>query len=184
MFKKFVFVTGALDILVGIAAGAPALLDPRPETFVPYLTLGAFLFFAGAALMWSAQDLEVRAPIVFWQGLVRLVAVISSLYAINAGLAETQLYGIVNRVIPSLKKGAKGEPSKEIEETGDYWLDEKSHSATLTEDGIRKVESMLNIDNLYDPKMLPVNHAISQALVAHTLKRLDVDYMVAVGESN
>ncbi|MBW2292392.1 MAG: preprotein translocase subunit SecA [Deltaproteobacteria bacterium] len=96
---------------------------------------------------------------------------------------DTQLYGVVNRVIPSLKPGTKGEPAKDIEETGDYWLDEKSHSATLTEAGIHKVEKMLNIDNLYDPNMLPVNHAISQALVAHTLKRLDVDYMVAVGES-
>jgi preprotein translocase subunit SecA len=96
---------------------------------------------------------------------------------------DTQLYGVVNRVIPSLKRGAKGEPNKEIEETGDYWLDEKSHSATLTEAGIRKVEKMLNVDNLYDPQMLPLNHAISQALIAHTLKRLDVDYMIAVGES-
>ncbi|MFT5442034.1 MAG: preprotein translocase subunit SecA, partial [Myxococcota bacterium] len=96
---------------------------------------------------------------------------------------DTQVYSVVNRVIPSLKAGTKGEPSKEIEETGDYWLDEKSHSATLTEAGIHKVEQILNIDNLYDPQMLPVNHAISQALVAHTLKRLDVDYMVTIGDS-
>ncbi|MCP5043930.1 MAG: preprotein translocase subunit SecA [bacterium] len=96
---------------------------------------------------------------------------------------DTQIYGVVNRVIPSLKEGTKGEPSKEIAETGDYWLDEKSHAATLTEDGIHKVEKMLGVENLYDPQMLPVNHAISQALVAHTLKRKDVDYMVAVGES-
>ncbi len=96
---------------------------------------------------------------------------------------NTQLYGVVNRVIPSLKEGTKGEPSKLIEESGDYWLDRKSHSATLTEAGIHKVEKMLNVENLYDPQMLPVNHAISQALVAHTLKRRDVDYMVAVGES-
>ncbi len=96
---------------------------------------------------------------------------------------DTQVYSVVNRVIPSLKEGTKGEPSKGIDETGDYYLDRKSHSATLTEDGIHKVEKMLNVENLYDPQMLPVNHAISQALVAHTLKRLDVDYMVAVGES-
>ena len=96
---------------------------------------------------------------------------------------DTQLYGVVNRVIPSLKAGTKGEPSKEIAETGDYWIDEKSHAATLTEAGIHKVENMLGIDNLYDPQMLPVNHAISQALVAHTLKRKDVDYMISVGES-
>ncbi|MDP6978321.1 MAG: preprotein translocase subunit SecA [Myxococcota bacterium] len=96
---------------------------------------------------------------------------------------NTQVYSVVNRVIPSLKEGTKGEPSKGIAEAGDYWLDRKSHSATLTEDGIHKVEKMLNVENLYDPQMLPVNHAISQALVAHTLKRRDVDYMVAVGDS-
>ena len=96
---------------------------------------------------------------------------------------DTQIYSVVNRVIPSLKPGTKGEPGKDIEETGDYWIDEKAHSATLTEAGIRKIEKIMNIENLYDPTMLPVNHAISQALVAHTLKRRDVDYMVTVGES-
>ncbi len=96
---------------------------------------------------------------------------------------NTQLYSIANRVIPSLKQGTKGEPAKGIEETGDYWLDEKAHSATLTEQGIHKVEKQLGIDNLYEPSMLPVLHAVSQALVAHTLKRLDVDYVVEVGDS-
>ncbi|MCH7599660.1 MAG: preprotein translocase subunit SecA [Myxococcales bacterium] len=96
---------------------------------------------------------------------------------------NTQIYSVVNRVIPSLKAGTKGEPAKGIEETGDYWIDEKAQSAMLTEAGIHKLEQMLNVENLYDPEALPVNHAISQALVAHTLKRRDVDYMVTVGES-
>ncbi len=96
---------------------------------------------------------------------------------------NTQLYSIANRVIPALKQGTKGEPAKGIEETGDYWLDEKAHQATLTEAGIHKVEKQLGIDNLYEPSMLPVLHAVSQALVAHTLKRRDVDYVVEMGES-
>jgi preprotein translocase subunit SecA len=96
---------------------------------------------------------------------------------------NTQLYSVANRVIPSLSRGAKGEPAKGIEETGDYWLDEKAHSATLTEAGIHKVEKQLGIDNLYEPSMLPVLHAVSQALVSHTLKRRDVDYVVEVGET-
>jgi preprotein translocase subunit SecA len=96
---------------------------------------------------------------------------------------NTQLYSIVNRVIPSLQAGTKGEPAKGIEETGDYWLDEKAHSATLTEAGIHKIEKTLKIENLYEPSMLPVLHGVSQALVAHTLKRLDVDYVVEVGET-
>ena len=96
---------------------------------------------------------------------------------------NTQLYGVANRVIPRLKEGAKGEPSKGIEETGDYWIDEKAHTATLTEQGVHKVENTLGVENLYDPEMLPVLHAVNQALIAHTLKRLDVDYVVKVGES-
>ena len=95
---------------------------------------------------------------------------------------NTQIYTIANRLIPSLQAGTAAEPSKGIEETGDYWIDEKAHSATFTEQGIRKVEKMLRIDNLFDPGMLPVLHAMQQALMAHTLKRLDVDYVVRVGE--
>ena len=96
---------------------------------------------------------------------------------------NTQLYSVVNRVIPNLKAGTKGEPAKGIEETGDYYLDEKSHQASLTEAGIHRVEKMLGVENLYEPAMLPVLHGVSQALVAHTLKKRDVDYVVEVGES-
>ena len=96
---------------------------------------------------------------------------------------NTQIYGVANRIIPSLKKGEKGDPAKGIEETGDYWIDEKAHSSTLTEDGIHKVEKMLKVSNLYDPEMLPVLHAVDQALSAHSLKRRDVDYIVEQGET-
>ena len=95
---------------------------------------------------------------------------------------NVQLYSVVNRVIPRLKAGEKGDPSKEVEETGDYWIDEKSGSAALTEEGVHRVEKMLQIENLYDPEMMPVLHAVSQGLVAHGLKKLDVDYVVRQGE--
>jgi len=95
---------------------------------------------------------------------------------------NVQIYTIANRLIPSLKVGAAAEPSKGIEETGDFWIDEKAHSATFTDEGMRKVEGMLRVDNLYDPEMLPVLHAMQQALMAHSLKRVDVDYVVRVGE--
>ena len=62
-------------------------------------------------------------------------------------------------------------------------MDEKSHSATLTEAGVHKVEKMLGVENLYDPQMIPVLHAVNQALIAHTLKKRDVEYVVKVGES-
>ncbi len=97
---------------------------------------------------------------------------------------DTQIYTIANRLIPSLQLGTTGEPSKGIEETGDFWIDEKTHNATFTEQGIHKIEKMLRVDNLYDPQMLPVLHAMNQALLAHSLKRLDVDYVVRVGEDS
>ena len=95
---------------------------------------------------------------------------------------NTQMYTIANRLIPSLQAGEAAEPSKGIEESGDFWIDEKAHSATFTDQGMRKVEKMLRVDNLYDPGMLPVLHAMQQALMAHTLKRIDVDYVVRLGE--
>nr|NIV49139.1 DEAD/DEAH box helicase [Gammaproteobacteria bacterium] len=96
---------------------------------------------------------------------------------------DTRLYSVVNNVIPRLRAGEKGDYNEGIEETGDYWLDEKAHSATLTEAGVHKVEKLLRVENLYDPQMIPVLHAVNQALVAHTLKKRDVDYVVKPGES-
>ncbi|RPG11669.1 MAG: DEAD/DEAH box helicase, partial [Proteobacteria bacterium TMED72] len=96
--------------------------------------------------------------------------------------ANTQVYSAANRVIPLLKEGEQGDPAKGIAETGDFWLDEKAQSATLTEDGIHKVEKALRVDNLFDPSMMPVIHSVNQALVAHTLKRADVDYVVRRGD--
>jgi len=95
---------------------------------------------------------------------------------------NTSLYGIANRVIPRLGAGTKGDHNKGLEETGDYWVDEKVHSATLTEEGVHKVEKMLGVENLYDPSMLPVLHAVHQALIANTLKKLDVDYVVRAAD--
>jgi preprotein translocase subunit SecA len=96
---------------------------------------------------------------------------------------NTNLYSVVNRVIPRLGAGTKGEPAKEIEETGDYWVDEKAGASMLTDDGILKVQKLLGVENLFDPQMLPVLHAVNQALSAHTLKKRDVEYVVKVGES-
>jgi len=96
---------------------------------------------------------------------------------------NTRLYSVANQLIPRLKAGAKADPKKGIEETGDYWVDEEHHSVTLTEEGIHKVEQLLSIENLYAPEMLPVVHAANQALCAHTLKKRDVDYVVQAGET-
>ncbi len=97
---------------------------------------------------------------------------------------NTEVYRVANQVIPRLQAGSKGDHSKGVEETGDYWVDEEHHQATLTEQGVHKVEEMLRIENLYDPAMLPVLHAVQQALAAHTLKKRDVDYVVRRSEES
>ncbi|MBW1904756.1 MAG: hypothetical protein JRJ24_05515 [Deltaproteobacteria bacterium] len=87
-------ITGFLDIPIGLATWAAAILEPQDAHFGALMTCGAFLMFAGAALMWSAQDMKVRAPIPFWQGLVRLTAVVSIIYMVPKGIAESWQYGI------------------------------------------------------------------------------------------
>ncbi len=95
MLRKFVLITGFLDIPIGFATWAAAILEPQDTHFGALMTCGAFLIFAGAALMWSAQDLSARAPIVLWQGFVRLTACASIIYMVPKGIAESWQYGIV-----------------------------------------------------------------------------------------
>lgn len=95
MLQKFVLITGFLDIPIGLATWAAALLELHDAHFGALMTCGAFLMFAGAALIWASRDMRVRAPIIFWQGFVRLTAVASILYMVPAGIAERWQYGIV-----------------------------------------------------------------------------------------
>ena len=91
---------------------------------------------------------------------------------IISGPAEksTQLYYHVNGVIPGLKKEA------------DFIIDEKARSVTLTEEGVAHAESLLKVENLYDPKNIDLLHHVQQALKAHSLFKRDVDYIVKNGE--
>ena len=100
MLQKFVYITGALDFLVGLGTWAGALyqmqmLAAMPGQFVALMTLGAFLMMAAACLMWASRDMVNRAPVIFWQGLVRLTAVCSVLYAVPAGLSQSWEYSLV-----------------------------------------------------------------------------------------
>ena len=113
---------------------------------------------------------------------------------IISGPAEesTDLYYEVDRIIPKLAPGAvtqgnvKAEDREELEKTGDYLVDEKHKTVTLTETGMAKAERMLahrlQPGGLYDPINMPLLHHINQALRAHTLFRLDVDYMIKDGQ--
>ena len=95
---------------------------------------------------------------------------------------NTEIYRVANQVVPKLRKGEKAEPRTDTPETGDYWVDEEHSSVSLTEDGVRTAEQLLRVENLYDPQMLPLLHAVNQALHAHALKKRDVDYVVQPGE--
>ncbi|HTY20553.1 MAG TPA: preprotein translocase subunit SecA [Geobacteraceae bacterium] len=101
---------------------------------------------------------------------------------------STDKYYIIDRIIPSLKKGEVKEveantlSGKRKEYTGDFTIDEKARSATLTEEGILKVEKLLKIENLYDPSNMETLHHVQQALRAHALFKRDVDYVVKEGE--
>ena len=94
MLRKFVLITGFLDIPIGLATWAAAILEPQDTHFGALMTCGAFLMFAGAALMWASQDMKVRAPIIVWQGLVRLTAVAAIVYMVPKGIAEPWQYAI------------------------------------------------------------------------------------------
>ncbi|MCD4778827.1 MAG: preprotein translocase subunit SecA, partial [Desulfobacterales bacterium] len=91
---------------------------------------------------------------------------------IISGPAEksTGLYYKINEIIPRLKRDM------------DFTIDEKARTVVMTEDGVAKAENILKIDNLYDPKHIEVLHHINQGLKAHTLFKLDVDYIVKNGE--
>src|SRR5215204_1030906 len=109
---------------------------------------------------------------------------------IISGPAEesTDKYYLIDRVIPKLQRGAviQGDPSQEdraaIEAKGDYTVDEKSRSVTLTETGVAKVERLLGVHNLYDPRQIDTLHHVQQALKAHAIFKRDVDYVVKDGE--
>ncbi len=109
---------------------------------------------------------------------------------IISGPAEesTDKYYVIDRIIPKLQRGAviQGDPSQEdraaIDAKGDYTVDEKSRAVTLTEGGVAKVERLLGVHNLYDPRQIDTLHHVQQALKAHAIFKRDVDYVVKDGE--
>ncbi len=92
----------------------------------------------------------------------------------------TDKYYVANEIIPKLEKGEKDEVTKKT--TGDYLVDEKNHSAVLTEQGVAKAERLLGVENLYDPLSMDILHCVEQALKAHTLYKKDHHYVVQEGE--
>jgi preprotein translocase subunit SecA len=87
---------------------------------------------------------------------------------IISGSAEAsgELYVKVDRLIPKLKREV------------DYTVDEKAHSAMLTDDGVEKMEKLLGVDNLFEATNIQLVHHVQQALRAHTLYKRNVNYLV------
>jgi preprotein translocase subunit SecA len=83
---------------------------------------------------------------------------------------STDLYYRIDKIIPYLKAST------------DYTIEEKTKTVALTEEGNAKVERLLGVDNLYDVANMSLVHHVGQALRAHTLYRLDVDYVVKDGQ--
>ena len=90
----------------------------------------------------------------------------------------TDKYRNADAIIPHLNKGEDVDGKK----TGDYVVDEKAHTAVLTEEGVDKAERLLGVGNLYDPSNMELLHCVEQALKAHTLYKLDHQYVVQDGE--
>ncbi len=101
---------------------------------------------------------------------------------IISGASEeaTDKYYKADAVIPHLRRGEKREEDGVV--TGDYLVDEKQHSAVLTEEGVDRAEMLLGVGNLYEPSNMEMLHCVEQAMKAHTLYRLDHHYVVQDGE--
>ena len=103
---------------------------------------------------------------------------------------STKLYEACDILARQLERGeASGEFSKmnaimgeEIEETGDFIVNEKEKNINLTEDGVQKVEKFFHIENLADSENLEIQHNIILALRAHNLMFKDKDYVVKEDE--
>ena len=99
---------------------------------------------------------------------------------------STKLYEVCDYLARVLKRGeASKELSKmdlimgeEVEETGDFIVNEKDKIVTLTAEGIKRVEQYFNLENLADPENIEIQHNMELALRAHNLMHRDQDYVV------
>ena len=109
---------------------------------------------------------------------------------IISGAAEDKIkwYQISFQVVSMLNRSYETEKIKNIKEKkamnipdekwGDYEVDEKSRVIVFTEKGVKRVEQILKIDNLYSPEYVELTHFLNQALKAKELFKRDRDYLV------
>ncbi|MBQ2924039.1 MAG: preprotein translocase subunit SecA, partial [Anaerotignum sp.] len=108
----------------------------------------------------------------------------------GSGSKSTELYRVADLFVKRLKKGRLLNEAEamnalikeELQEEGDFVLDEKAKSVVLTQEGVEKAEKFFSVDNLSDPENLELQHHINNALKANYNMHLDKDYVVHEGE--
>ncbi len=108
----------------------------------------------------------------------------------GSGSKSTDLYRIADMFVKKLKKGRilneaeamNALMKEEIQEEGDFVLDEKAKSVVLTQEGVEKAEKFFQVENLSDPENLELQHHINNALKANYNMHLDKDYVIHEGE--
>ena len=108
----------------------------------------------------------------------------------GSGSKSTELYRVADMFVKKLKKGRilneaeamNALMKEEIQEEGDFVLDEKAKSVVLTQEGVAKAEKFFSVDNLSDPDNLELQHHINNALKANYNMHLDKDYVIHEGE--
>lgn len=102
------------------------------------------------------------------------------------GDQSTDMYRLANAFAKTLKmvKVAKMDEKQDTESTydGDFIVDEKAKTATLTRDGVKKAESYFNVENLMEMSNSTLLHHINQAIKANGVMRRDIDYVVTDGQ--
>lgn len=104
----------------------------------------------------------------------------------GSGTNSTQLYKVADAFVKMLTKGRilneedamNPLVKEEIQEEGDFVVDEKAKSVTLTQDGVKKAEKFFGLENLSDPENLEKLHHINNALKANYNMHLDKDYVI------
>ncbi|MEZ2345624.1 preprotein translocase subunit SecA [Terriglobus sp. RCC_193] len=94
----------------------------------------------------------------------------------------TDKYERVNVIIPELELGEFTETLEQKTYTGDFTVDEKARSITVTDEGWEKIEGLLGIGNIADPENWDLKHHVETAIKAHNLYKRDVEYVVKDGE--
>ncbi len=103
------------------------------------------------------------------------------------GDRSTELYTKANRFAKGLKQirivdANDKEINEEHERDGDYIVDEKARTCSLTQSGIKKAEEYFAVENLSDNENITLAHHINQAIRAHGIMQRDVDYVVKDGQ--